>query len=109
MDKHLFYEGKSIVSVEWWISYGSEFPELYWARLRVFSDGSSDAAFDEFTAYGFDTREYASYFLSSDEYISFNSVDEQDEIDIGAKKSQMSIPVWSDDQTKVEFEYLGTY
>jgi hypothetical protein len=71
MNKHSFYEGKTLTKVEWWLSYCSEYPDLLWARLRVFSDGSADAAFEELKVYGFDSREYASYFLSEDEYTSF--------------------------------------
>lgn len=69
IDKHSFYEGKALEKVEWWLSYCSEYPDLAWARLRLFSDGSADAAFEESKVYGFDSREYAVYFLSEDEYI----------------------------------------
>jgi hypothetical protein len=73
----------------------------------VFSDGSADAAFEEAKVFGFDKREYASYFLGEDEYMPFESMDEQDERDIGAKKSDIALPTWSDQVTA--FEYLGTY
>jgi hypothetical protein len=51
-------------------------------RLRVFSDGSADAAFDESKVYGFDDRKYAGYFLGEDEYMPLNSMDQQDESDV---------------------------
>jgi hypothetical protein len=108
VDKSSFYKGKTLAKVEWWLSYCSEYPDLAWARLRVFSDGSADAAFEKSKVYGFDVREYASYFLSEDEYMSFESIDEQDEKDIGVKKTEVSLPSWTDDG-RVEFEYLGTY
>ena len=81
---------------------------MAWARLRVFSDGSADAAFDESKVYGFDGREYASYFLGEDEYMPLDSMDVQDKADIGAKKADISPPSWKDD-ARVEFEYLGRY
>ena len=108
MDKHSFYEGKTLAKVEWWLSYCSEYPDLAWARLRVFSDGSADAAFEESKVYGFDSREYASYFLGEDEYMPFDSMDEQDESDIGVKKADISLPSW-EENARAEFEYLGTY
>lgn len=108
MDKRSFYKNKTLAKVEWWLSYCSEYPNLYWARLRVFSDGSADAAFEESKVYGFDRREYASYFLSEDEYKLFDSIDEQDEVDIGVKKADVSLPSWADDAC-AEFEYLGRY
>jgi hypothetical protein len=108
MDKRKFYEGKILAKVEWWISYCSEYPDLAWARLRVFLDGSADAAFDESKVYGFDEEKYAGYFLGEDEYMPLDSMNEQDEADIGVKKSDVSLPVWADD-VRAEFEYLGTY
>ncbi len=108
VDKHSFYEGKTLAQVEWWLSYCSEYPDLAWARLRVFSDGSADAAFDASKVYGFDERRFASYFLSEDEYLPFDSMDEQDEADIGAKKADISPPSWIDD-ARAKFEYLGTH
>ena len=108
MDKRSFYEGKTLAQVEWWLSYCSEYPDLAWARLRVFSDGSADAAFEASKVYGFESREYASYFLSEDEYMPLDSMDEQDESDIGVKKADISPPSWKDD-ARSEYEYLGRY
>jgi hypothetical protein len=108
MDKHSFYKNKIVVKIEWWLSECHEYPNLYWARLRVFSDGSADSAFEESKVYGFDDRKFASYFLSEDEYIPFDRMDKQDEADIGAKKSDLLSPFWGD-SVEVEFEYLGTY
>lgn len=108
IDKHSFYKGKTIAKVEWWLSNCSEYPDLAWARLRVFSDGTADAAFEESKLYGFDSREYASYFLSEDEYISFESMDPQDKTDSSLKKSEVSPPSWAED-TRADFKYLGTY
>ncbi|MBD2090605.1 hypothetical protein H6F67_12145 [Microcoleus sp. FACHB-1515] len=108
MDKRSFYAGKTVVKVEWWLSNCSPYPDLYWARLRVFSDGSADAAWAESQVYGFDREEYAGYFLSEDEYMRFDSMDEEDEADIGVKKSEISPPAWQSDESAA-FEYLGTY
>lgn len=109
MDKRSFYEGKTVAKVEWRLSDCSEYPNLLWARLRVLSDGSADAAFfGESLVYGFDREEYASYFLSEDEYIPVDSMDEEDEANIGVKRADLSPPAWPDD-ADAEFKYLGTY
>lgn len=107
MDKNSFYKSKTVVEVEWWLSECSEYPDLLWARLRLFSDGSADAAFDESDVYGFDDRRFASSFLSEDEYISFKSMDEEDEAEMGVKKSEISPPSWKSEPSR--FRYLGTY
>ena len=107
IDAKTFYAGKTISEVEWWISSCCKFPELYWGRLRVFSDGTADAAFDESDVYGFDDREYAGYFLAEDEYTRFARMDAQDEENIGEKASELTPPTWSD--TPMRFHYLGTY
>jgi hypothetical protein len=107
IDAKAFYAGKTISEVEWWISSCCEFPELYWGRLRVFSDGTADAAFDESSVYGFDDRKYAGYFLGEDEYVPFATLDADDEKQLGAKQSEISPPPWRDKAT--EFKYLGTY
>jgi hypothetical protein len=102
-----FYAGKTVTEVEWWIAYACHYPELYWGRLRVFSDGTADAASDEANVYGFDDRKFAGYFLGEDEYTPFATLSPEDEQLIGAKASQMSPPTWND--TATHFEYLGTY
>lgn len=107
IDAKKFYAGKTLTKVEWWISYVCHYPELYWGRLRVFSDGTADAAFDESDVYGFDEQQYARYFLAEDEYIPLATLDPKDEEHIGAKAADVTPPTWS--ETPASFHYLGTY
>jgi len=107
VDKRSFYFGKTITKVEWWISCACEYPDLYWGRLRVFSDGTADAAFDEAKVYGFDDPDSAGYFLSEDEYMRFEGMDEEDAKEIGINPLETSPPAWRTDE--FAFEYLGTY
>jgi hypothetical protein len=107
MDAKTFYAGKTVSEVEWWISSCCQFPELYWGRLRVFSDGTADAAFDEEDVYGFDDRKYAGYFLAEEEYTRLHTLDAQDEQNIGVKSSELTPPTWSG--TPERFHYLATY
>ena len=107
MDAQKFYAGKTVTRVEWWISWVCHYPELYWGRLRVYSDGTADAAFDESDVFRFDDQKYAGYFLGEDEYTPLENLDAQDEQNIGANVSELIPPTWSD--TSARFHYLGTY
>ena len=103
-----FYRGKSVAAVEWYL-HDCDFPALTWARLRVFSDGAADVCWDEGgRLYGFDARDYASYFLGEDEYIRFGDWDADDERDYGVRAADVAVPDWVDDPA-AGFEYLGTY
>lgn len=84
----------------------------------MFSDGSADAvfaeskgdeaAFAESIVRGFDREDYAGFYLSEDEYMRFDSMDEEDEAQMEVKKSEISLPTWQGDESAA-FEYLGTY
>jgi|GEM_PF-1579561 len=105
LDKLTFYKSRTVIKVEWWISYVCEFPEPYWGRLRVFSDGTADAALEESKVYGFDDQRYAGYFLSEDEYTRLEGIDEEDAKNIGINPSEISPPLWENED--FSFEYLG--
>ena len=103
-----FYQAKSVVKTEWWLD-DSQLPQLLWARLRVFDDGTADVCWSECsTLYGFVNQDFAGYFLSEDEYIRFASMDEEDEQKCGIKLASISPPNWLG-TTEQEFEYLGQY
>lgn len=103
-----FYKNKAVVKEEWWLSYACEYPNLLWARLRVFADGSADAAFDEDKIYGFDKEESAEFFLSEDEYIRFDLMDDEDREFIGALGVELLPPVWTEDNF-LYFKHIGEY
>ena len=108
MDKKEFYRDRSIIKIEWYL-YDCDLPELTWARLRVFNDGMADSCFEESDKlYGFENRDYASYILSEDEYVQFETMDEEDEAEHGIRLAAIVPPEWQDNQEQ-EFEYLGTY
>ena len=46
--------------------------------------------------------------LSEDEYICFNSMDEEDEDEYGIELAQIQPPIWHEYADQL-FEYLGTY
>lgn len=119
MTKAEFYRGRTVAIKQWWL-HDCDLPDrLQWARLRVFDDGRADACFDPTERlYGFDCERYAGYFLSEDEYIRFDhiededirlrSINAEDELKYYSLLRSAQPPNWetSSDQS---FEYLGTY
>jgi hypothetical protein len=108
MTKASFYEGKTVRVTEWWLDECA-LPALRWARLRVFDDGSADAAWEEGgNLYGFISREYASFFLAEDEHVRFAGLDAMDEAEHKIRLGEISPPTWQDNPEQ-GFDYLGTY
>jgi hypothetical protein len=108
MTKAGFYHGKQLVEVEWWLA-GCNLPDLAWARLRVFDDGTADSTFGpREKLYGFENRDYAGCILSEDEYCPLDAFDADDEREYGIKFAELKPPHWEEDQDQ-PFEYLGTY
>lgn len=105
-----FYQNCEVIKVQWWLSWVNEYPDLYWARLRTFSNGKADVLFqDESNSYGFDNEEFAGYFISEDEFIRFENIDEEDKNDLEIPKEVLiETPDWRDKEVK-NFEYIGTY
>jgi hypothetical protein len=105
-----FYRDVQVEKVEWWYSWCHNWPDLYFARLRTFSNGKADVLFEnEKKSYGFDSEESAGDFIAGDEFSRLNCLDEEDraflEIPIDAV---VAAPAWSDAEVS-NFEYLGKY
>jgi hypothetical protein len=66
-----------VSEVEWWLSDCS-LPDLLWARLRTFHDGSADILHSDATLERFDARDDAASSLSEDEYIDLEGCDFSD-------------------------------
>ena len=108
MDKARFYSEKTLARTECWLDECA-FPEAVWARLRIFSDGSADACWVQGEKlYGFDSAEYAGYFLSEDEYVRLEGLAAEDERQHQMRISDLRPPDWLDSADQ-PFEYLGTY
>jgi hypothetical protein len=105
-----FYQNAEIVKVEWWLSWCHEYPDLFWARLRIFSDGKADVLFqDGNKLFGFDNEEYAGYFVSEDEFGKFENLDEEDKTFLKIPKdTNIQTPIWKNNEVK-NFIYIGKY
>lgn len=107
---HKFYQNAEIVSIVWWYSWCHEYPDLYFARLRTFSNGKADVLFqDETKAYGFDSQAYAANFISEDEFSRFVNIDDEDRRDLGIPiDTPVTTPRWEAKEV-TNFEYIGKY
>ena len=108
MTKTEFYQRKSVVETEWWLN-AEWLPDLVWARLRVFDDGTADACLQEgVTIYGFENRENASYLLATDDLTRFRDWKEEDVREHGLTLAEIVPPTWVDTPDQ-DFVYAGTY
>jgi hypothetical protein len=105
-----FYSNSEIVKIEWWLSWCHEYPNLYWARLRIFSNGRADVLFqDENKTYGFESAEFAGNYISEDEFTKVQNIDADDRRDLEIPDDVLiETPNWSAKEV-VDFEYIGTY
>lgn len=105
-----FYDHISLVKVEWWLSWCHEWPELYWARIRHFSDGKADVLFqDETKLFGFDDLDSSRNFVSEDEFSNLEHMDVEDLRDISIPEDTViETPNWESKQ-EFAFEYIGKY
>lgn len=110
IEKDEFYSNNKVEKSEWWLAWGSEYPDLYWARLRLFSNGMADVLFqDEVKTYGFENSEVGGYFISEDEFSKFENMDEvfKDELKI-PNEIIVKTPDWGDKEVN-NFVYIGKY
>lgn len=109
-EKKEFYQNNKVEKIEWWISWCHEYPNLFWTRLRVFSNGKADVLFqDENKTYGFENEEYAGYFISGDEFMRFHNLDDEDKKDLEIPLNiSIEAPNWENKEVE-NFEYIGKY
>lgn len=83
---------KKEICKENWCLYPGDYPDLHWSRLRVYNDNSADVLQADGGRYKFDNEEEARLFLFEDDYTSFDSLDEEDEEEIGVSISSIKVP-----------------
>jgi hypothetical protein len=88
---------KEIERVQWWLMW-CDFPNLNWARLRVFADGSADVFDMDGRIFNFANEEEASHFLAEDEYSELSTLDEVDERELGMPLSSITPPDGTTDE-----------
>ena len=105
-----FYRDVQIVNTIWLYSWCHEYPNLFFAHVRVFSNGTADARFqDESKVFGFDSEDSATNFVQEDEFSRLEHLDneERELLEIPADVIVIA-PDWKDLED-FEFEYIGKY
>ena len=74
-----------------------DFPNLNWARLRVFADGSADVFDMDGRILEFSSEQEATLDLASDEYSKLTNLDEDDERELGIPLATIEPPVGASD------------
>ena len=88
---------KEIEKVQWWLMW-CDFPNLNWARLRVFADGSADVFDMDGRTSKFPNEEEARHFLAEDEFSELSTLDEDDEWELGVPLASITPPVGTSDE-----------
>lgn len=105
-----FYQNAQVIKVEWWLSWCHEYPDLFWGRLRVFSNGKADVVFqDEDKTYGFINKESAQSFLGEDEFSAIENIDDDDKRDLEIPFDfKIETPNWAEKNFE-NFIFIGEY
>ncbi|MBD2677083.1 MULTISPECIES: hypothetical protein [Nostoc] len=99
------FQQKSILKETWWLM-SSSFPNLNWARLRTYDDLSAEILDCDGSKYTFSNEEEARYFLMEDEFTQFESLDREDEQEIGISLSLVDIPKGKNERELIEKMYV---
>lgn len=96
---------KNAIKETWWLMYCS-YPDLHWARLRVYDDGSAQTFHFDLSKYNFLNEEEAVFFLTEDEYTAFDNLDAEDEQEIGISLSSIDLPEGDTDEDLAKKMYV---
>ncbi|MEH2164425.1 MAG: hypothetical protein V7K38_26095 [Nostoc sp.] len=99
------FQEKPILKENWWLMCCS-FPNLNWARLRVYDDFSAEILDCDGSKYTFSNEEEARYFLMEDEFTQFESLDREDEQEISISLSLIHIPKGKNERQLREKMYV---
>ena len=89
---------KNIVKEQWWLMSCS-FPDLNWARLRVYSDSTAEIFDCDGKTSRYPNEEEARINLIDDEYEEFNYLlEEEDELDLSIPLSSIKSPSAKNDE-----------
>ncbi len=88
---------EAITKVQWWLMW-CDFPNLNWARLRVYDNSSTDVFDMDGRTHQFADEEEARNFLFEDEYSELSTLDDEDEKELGVSLSSITPPVGETDE-----------
>ncbi|QKQ76868.1 hypothetical protein [Nostoc sp. TCL240-02] len=85
------FQEKPTLKESWWLMWCS-FPNLNWARLRTYDDLSTEILDCDGSKYTFSNEEEVRYYLMEDEFTQFESLDQEDEQELGIPLCLIQIP-----------------
>ncbi|MBP0028938.1 hypothetical protein [Roseofilum sp. Guam] len=95
----------TVLKETWWLAY-TEFPDLVWARIQVYEDGTAEILSPTGHRYKYKSEEEADLELSQDEYQRLHSLDEEDEEELGIPLSSIQIPSGESDNEIIQKMYV---
>jgi hypothetical protein len=84
-------ESMSVERVTWWLDV-TGLPDLLWARLRVFADGTADVLDLNGRVHEFSTEQGAREWLLEDEYERLESIEDDDLRYAGVTRKELVPP-----------------
>ena len=103
--KILVVKPKEVAQTQWWLMWGA-FPNLNWARLRVFTDGTADVFDMDGRTLEFPNEEEARMSLAEDEYSELSVFDEEDEDEWGIPLRSLAPPTGESDDELLPQMYV---
>jgi hypothetical protein len=96
---------KEIEKVQWWLMW-CDFPNLNWARIRVFADGSADVFDMDGRTSEFSNEEDARDFLTEEEFSELSTLDDNDELELGVPLASIAPPTGTSDEELLSRMYV---
>ena len=75
-----------------WYLMASSFPDLNWAMLKITPDGQAEIFDMDGKLHRFESQKEAEFWLAEDEFIPFDSLDEEDEDDLLVNRTSIAPP-----------------
>ncbi|MBB6522967.1 hypothetical protein [Pseudoteredinibacter isoporae] len=96
---------KEVSEESWWLM-SSSFPDLNWARLRVTSYGEAEVLDMDGVLHRFSSPNAAKEWLLEDEFVSYSSLDGEDEMEYGINLAELVLPSASTAKELVKLMYV---
>jgi len=98
-------KGVPVESQQWWLMWAS-FPDLNWARLRVFADGKADVFDMDGRTMTFRSETEARDHLLEDEFTRYDRLGPEDEEELGRPVTSIKPPSAANDWRLVARMYV---
>lgn len=87
----------------------NQYPDLFWARLKLFDNGNVEVALQDKTTYGFTDIESAQRFLREDEFTELADLNEDDKREMRFPEGIEIKSSFSAEESFEHFKFIGKY